>query len=105
MECYEKTYPEKPVKVVLIGTRSEFKGICNILTDYAALTRKNKTVDRYIEIFWQASSQPIPFVLLAQKEAQQFYVYIEKYAEIKKKVKNHNVHKLLKAFAVGLSIW
>lgn len=31
--------------------------------------------------------------------------YIEKYAQIKNKVKNHRVHTLLKGFDEGLTLW
>ena len=51
MECYEKTYPAWPVKVILAGTRAEFKDIGTLLADYVALTKKNKTAERYREQF------------------------------------------------------
>ncbi len=105
MECYEKTYPAWPVKVILAGTRAEFKDIGTLLADYVALTKKNKTVERYREQFESASEQALPLVLFSQKEAQQLYVYMKNYSDLKKKVKNHRVHKLIDAFDDGWDIW
>ena len=76
MECYEKTYPAWPVKVILAGTRAEFKDIGTLLADYVALTKKkNKTAERYREQFESASEQALPLVLFSQKEAQQDTVF------------------------------
>ena len=44
-------------------------------------------------------------VLFSQKEAQQLYVYMKNYSDLKKKVKNHRVHKLIDAFDDGWDIW
>lgn len=105
MEYYEKTYPANPTKCILVGTRAEFKGISDILKEYVELTRKNKSINKFIEMFEEASLHPVPFLIVAQKEGRQLYGYIEKYAELKNKVKNHRVHKLLKEFDVALPLW
>lgn len=105
MEYYEKTYPANPTKCILVGTRAEFKGISGILKEYMELTRKNNSINKFIEMFDTASLHPVPFLILAQKEGRQLYEYIEKYAELKKKVKNHRVHTLLKGFDEGLTLW
>ena len=76
-----------------------------LLADYVALTKKNKTVERYREQFESASEQALPLVLFSQKEAQQLYVYMKNYSDLKKKVKNHRVHKLIDAFDDGWDIW
>ena len=105
MECYEKTYPASPVKVILAGTSMEMKAIGTLLADYAALTKKTKTVERYRARFEEAAEQAVPLVLLIHEEAKQLYLYVEKYSELKKKAKNHRVHKLLRTFEDGLDIW
>ena len=44
-------------------------------------------------------------MLLNQEEARQLYLYVEKYSELKKKTKNHRIHKLLRFFEDALNIW
>ena len=105
MECYEKIYPASPVKVILAGTSTEMKGIGTLLADYAVLTRKTKTVERYRERIEEAAGQSVPLVLLSQEEAKQLYRYVEKYSELKKKAKSHRVHKLLRIFEDCLVVW
>lgn len=105
MEYYEKTYPANPTKCILVGTRAEFKVISALLKEYMELTRKNKSINTFIEKFDEASLHPVPSIILAQKEGRQLFEYIEKYAELKKKVKNHRVHKLLKEFNEALALW
>lgn len=105
MESYEKTYPSGPVKVILAGTGEEMKRIGLFLAEYAALTKKTKSVERYRERFAEAAEQDVPLVLLNQEEARQLYLYVEKYSELKKKTKNHRIHKLLRFFEDALNIW
>ena len=105
MECYEKTYPAWPVKGILAGTRAEVKDIGTLLAGYVSLSKKKKTVERDREQFESASEQALPLVLFSQKEAQQLYVYMKNYSDLKKKVKNHRVHKLIDAFDDGWDIW